>query len=292
MLIGDLAEEDYARFRQSPEFGVSDAETRLLSICGQRSILVMEDEPVLAGRMVSAFEGAGFEKVVHVTTGRRAVAEAGKSRFDVILLDRDNPDLEGLEAAARIRTLPQNSYNSAASPIIVVTMLGGPEQRTMALLAGARINDYVAKSDVNWEELLARVAAQIDTHAPVHSQPFSVGLLNIDPAARTIDFDGIDLPLHNRAFDIMLELMRANGRPMTRHMLWQRCWQRPEHEGMVNVINVAISDVRKRIKQRLEQYNGSVDRSAAVGAAQLDPQAFVYKVWNRGLAIREVNSRR
>ena len=292
MLIGDLADRDYERFRQAPEFGGSDAEARLLAICRHRLILVMEDEPVLAGRMVGAFEGAGFGKIVHVTTGRRALSEASKTRFDVILLDRNNPDLEGLEAAARIRALPQSSTNSATSPIVIVTMLGGADDRTKAFLTGARINDYVAKADVNWEELLARAAAQIDFHSHPRGDPFSVGLLHIDPGARTVDFDGIDLPLRNRAFDIMLELMRADGRPITRHMLWQSCWNRAEYDGMNNVINVAITDIRKRIKQALDEHNATALDAEHVGEALLKPEAFVYSVWSRGLAVRILSSRR
>jgi two-component system OmpR family response regulator len=292
MLTGDQAEKDYARFRQTPEFGGSDAEARLLAICSQRSVLVMEDEPVLAGRMVSAFEGAGFKKPVHANTGRRALSEASKARFDVIVLDRDNPDMEGLEVSARIRALPQSSTNSAASPIIIVTMLGSLEDRIKARLTGAHFNDYITKANANWEELLARVAAQIDIHSHLRNNSLSSGLLKIDPGARTIDFDGIDLPLRSRSFDIMLELIRANGRPVTRHMLWESCWNRSmDHETMVNIVNVAISDIRKRIKQRLEQHNATASTAERVSDALLAPEAFLYSVWSRGLAVRTVLSR-
>lgn len=292
MLIGDLADHDYERFQHAPIFGGSDAEATLLRICSGRSALVLEDEPVLAGRVVSALQGAGFGKVVHVTRGHAALAEAAKARFDVLIFDRDVPDMDGLNVAAGLRRLQPSLDNSMASPILILTMLGSADNRLEAYLSGVRFNDYVAKADVNWEELLARVTAQIAMHAGQSREATSFGLLNIDAERRRVDFDGIDLPLKNRAFDIMLELMRANGRPITRQMLWQACWQRSEYDGMINVINVALTDIRKRIRGRLVEHNATAGEGDRVSELLLNPEAFLYNVWNRGLALHELRTRR
>ncbi len=284
MLIGDLAADEYERFLKLPEFGGSDAVVRLRATCAGRSALVLEDEPVLAGRLVGALQNAGFARIVHVTTGYRALAAATRERFDVIVLDRLNPDIEGLEVARRLRGLLPASDNSAETPILIVTSLGAADERTKAFLAGARFNDYVSKADVNWEELLARVTAQIEQSNVRRGGRIAVGGLTIDPDARTIEFEGIALPLADRSFDIMLELMRHDGRPVTRQMLWQRCWNREPHEEMTNVVNVAISRIRKLISATMAENGMSAELQKS--------DAFVQNVWSRGLAVRHIGRAR
>jgi two-component system OmpR family response regulator len=139
----------------------------------------------------------------------------------------------------------------------MLTALGGERQKVEGLLGGA--DDYLAKP-VGDEELLARIAAQL-RRAARRARPVSSDVVNgpfrLSPGARTLRLDIgagesrlIDLsPLE---FAIVAELMGARGQPVTKTMLWDRCWVEWKFlpDNFVNVIDARISALRRRLKEQ------------------------------------------
>jgi two-component system OmpR family response regulator len=139
----------------------------------------------------------------------------------------------------------------------MLTALGGERQKVEGLLGGA--DDYLAKP-VGDEELLARIAAQL-RRAARRARPAGAELVNgpfrLSPGARTLK---LDLPegesrlidLSPLEFAIVAELMAARGQPVTKTMLWDRCWVEWKFlpDNFVNVIDARISALRRRLKEQ------------------------------------------
>jgi DNA-binding response OmpR family regulator len=234
--------------------GVDDPFAALREGFTGRRILLLEDDPALASHMAERLKRAGFSAVDHVTQGERAVERAHDAAYDVMILDRLTEGLEGLQALRQIRS---GAGLSAEAPALMLTALGEERQRVDGLLAGA--DDYLSKP-VGDEELLARIAAVL-RRAGRATRPPSGDILNgplrLSPGARTLklELEGqtprlIDLsPLE---FAIVCELMSARGQPITKTMLWERCWieWRFLPDNYINIIDARISALRRRLKDQ------------------------------------------
>lgn len=116
-------------------------------------LLYVEDDRVIAGMTVEVLAEAN--DVTHVTDGRRALEHALSERFDVMVIDRRLPDLDGASLVASVRTA------RITTPILLLTALGAVTDRVDGLDAGA--NDYLVKPS-DFDELLARLRALVRGH--------------------------------------------------------------------------------------------------------------------------------
>ncbi len=219
-----------------------------------RRALLLEDEPALAEHVASRLLKAGFETVDRFEAGEDALTAANAHPYDVLILDRMTKGLDGLETLKRIRA---GSGPSADAPALMLTALDGERQRVEGLLGGA--DDYLSKP-VGDEELVARVAAQLRRASP-KTRPAGGDLTNgpfrLALGARTLKMELaggssrlIDLsPLE---FAIVAELMTARGQPVTKTMLWDRCWVEWKFlpDNFVNIIDARISALRRRLKEQ------------------------------------------
>lgn len=195
---------------------------RLLS---GRTILLLEDEEAFARPICAALNGFGVARVDRVQRGEEACAAAAASRYDVLLLDRLNPGLDGLEA---LRAIREGGGPSARTPALLVTSVGDERARIDGLAGGA--DDYVPKP-VNEIELVARIAAQLrradwreDATPPARDGHLINGPLSVSVAERVATMSGAPLTLQAKSFDLLVQLMIAKGRPLTKSMLFERCW--------------------------------------------------------------------
>jgi DNA-binding response OmpR family regulator len=255
------------------------AEARLRQVCTGRSALLLEDDVPFARRMIEALKSAGFGEVRHVENGDAALDAARRAHFDVLILDRENPGMEGLEVVRQLRTLAPSGANSAASPVLIVTSFGERDERIQAFLSGARFDDYVPKQYVDWEELLARVAAQIERFEGSADGPIRYGAFAIDASLRRLDFGTRPIRLSRREFDIMFALLSHRGRPVTRNMLWDRCWTEWKFtpDDHVNIINTALSRLRRKLAGQLPPTFDAAD-------------AVIVNIWSQGLAVRLIET--
>lgn len=111
-------------------------------------VLYVEDDPALAAMTCEVLREA--YQVAHFPDGQRALDAALHERFDVIVIDRRLPSLDGIELVRAIRTA------HIATPILLLTALGAVRERVEGLDAGA--NDYLVKP-VDFDELLGRLRA-------------------------------------------------------------------------------------------------------------------------------------
>lgn len=225
----------------------------LAAMFAGRRVLLLEDDPALSEHVAERLLKAGFGTVDRVDSGEQALEAAGAATYDVLILDRLTAGLDGLETLKRLRV---SGGPSSDAPALMLTALGGERQKVEGLLGGA--DDYLSKP-VGDEELLARIAAQLRRSRPV--KPAGSDILNgpfrLSPGARTLRLEVagagshlIDLsPLE---FAIVCELMSARGQPVTKQMLWDRCWVEWNFlpDNYVNIIDARISALRRRLKEQ------------------------------------------
>ena len=229
-----------------------DPFAQLRGVFAGRRALLLEDDPALSEHVAERLLSAGFEAVERVDRGEAAIAAAAHP-YDVLILDRLTAGLDGLETLKRVRA---GGGPCADAPALMLTALGGERQKVEGLLGGA--DDYLAKP-VGDEELLARIAAQL-RRAARRAAPVGGDLVNgpfrLSFGARTLKFAAGDaarlIDLSPLEFAIVCELMTARGQPVTKTMLWDRCWVewRFLPDNFVNIIDARISALRRRLKEQ------------------------------------------
>ncbi len=244
---------------------------------------MLEDEPEFGDPIRAALADAGFARVELVTDGAAALARATGQAFDLLILDRLNAGLDGLEVLRRIRA--DGAAASSGARALVITALGADEHRLQGLIAGAE--DYIPKP-VEGREVVLRVAALFAAAARAGQAPatgdggwIARGPLRIHPEALVLELDGRPLRLsRGLSFKIVLALMEAGGVPMSHAMLWDRCWTgwtfRPE--AFVNVVDTRLSVLRAQIAQQMPEGLRAHDDVIA-------------KVWLEGFVIRDLTGR-
>ena len=158
--------------------------------------------------------------------------------FDVAVLDRMLPGLDGLSVVRRTRAAQIDT------PFLLLTALGRIQDRVEGLEAGA--DDYLVKPFA-FSELAARVNA-LARRKPLQPRPtrFEHHGIVVDLLTRQIARDGAPVILQPREFRILEELMRESGKVVTRTMLLERVWDY-HFDPQTNVIDVHISRLRQKI---------------------------------------------
>ena len=236
------------------ETGAADPFAALHEMFRGRRALLLEDDPALAEHVADRLVRAGFAAVDRVEAGEQALSRAEMGGYDILILDRMTAGMDGLETLKRIRA---GGGPSAEAPALMLTALGGERQKVEGLLSGA--DDYLAKP-VGDEELLARIAAQLRRSgraAPAAGGDIVNGPFRLSPGARTLHFSTNDaaprlIDLSPLEFGIVCELMSARGQPVTKTMLWDRCWVEWNFlpDNFVNIIDARISALRRRLKEQ------------------------------------------
>lgn len=228
-----------------------------------RKALLLEDDAALADHVSGKLRRAGFGGVDRAVTGEEALSMAAAQSYDVLILDRVTPGMDGLSTLTAIRN---GAGPCREAPALFLTALGGERQKVEGLMAGA--DDYLSKP-VGDEELLARVAAQLRRASIVAGEPSRGDLINgpfqLSPGARTLVFHAPGagarvLDLSPLEFAIVSELMGARGQPVTKSMLWDRCWVEWKFlpDNYVNIIDARISALRRRLKEQCAELSESL----------------------------------
>jgi two-component system response regulator ResD len=182
------------------------------------SILVVDDEPTIAEVVSRYLVRAGYE-VRSVSDGAGALEAVDERRPDLVVLDLMLPGIDGLEVMRRIRDRDRDRI-----AIILLTARGEETDRVVGLRLGA--DDYVVKP-FSPLELVARADAvlrRIDTTADDRPALDFDGL-HIEPGARRVTVDGIEVALTQREFELLLFLAQRPGRVFTRNELMDHVWQ-------------------------------------------------------------------
>ena len=187
-------------------------------------VLIVEDEPDIAGLMKHALEGTGEMHVEVVTTGAAALKSVVDQLPSLILLDLNLPFIDGLEVCRLLRGRPA----SAAIPIIMVTARTGESERIRGLELGA--DDYVTKP-FSLRELVARVRAVLRRPVTMASpaRGYSHGALSIDFDGVSVRVSGMSVRLTKREFELLRYLVENRNRVLSRDRLLERVWGLDRH---------------------------------------------------------------
>jgi two-component system OmpR family response regulator len=201
-------------------------------------ILIIEDDAQLASYLSKAMREVGAT-VDHAADGRDGLLLAAGNDYDVLVVDRMLPSLDGL---AIVRTLRASDNRT---PVLILSALGEVDDRVEGLRAGG--DDYLVKPFA-FSELQARIEALMRRAAP-GDQPqthFQVGDLELDLLTRDVTRAGKKIPLQPREFRLLEYLMRHAGQVVTRTMLLEHVWDY-HFDPQTNVIDVHISRLRGKI---------------------------------------------
>jgi two-component system OmpR family response regulator len=202
-------------------------------------ILVAEDDMETAEFVRRGLNELGHNALV-ASDGLDALHLLSTEEFDVALVDRMLPQLDGLSIVRRVRTA------GIEIPILLLTALGGIEDRVSGLEAGG--DDYLVKPFA-FSELAARVNA-LARRKPIQKQPTRLesGDLVMDLLKRQVFRAGDAVALQPREFRILEELMREEGKVVTRTMLLERVWNY-HFDPQTNIVDTHISRLRSKLNE-------------------------------------------
>ena len=205
-------------------------------------ILLIEDDRVTSDYLVNALGESGHN-VDAALDGAQGYDRARSEDYDVLIVDRMLPSLDGLQVIERLRAAGRDT------PVLIVSALGAVDDRVRGLRAGG--DDYLVKPFA-FAELLARVEA-LSRRPRGGARPMQlcVADLELDQLARTVHRAGQKIELKPREFQILEYLMGHAGHVVTRTMLLESVWDY-HFDPETNVIDVHISRLRQKIDKGFE----------------------------------------
>ena len=200
-------------------------------------VLIVEDDTETAAFVVANLADAGH-LVDHAASGQAGYHLATAGLYDVIVLDRMLPEIDGITLVKAIRSA------AIATPVLFLTNLSGIDDRVDGLEAGG--DDYLVKPFAI-AELLARLTAL--ARRPQFaggSGCFTVADLQMDLIRRIVRRAGETIDLLPREFQLLDYLMRSQGRIVTRTMLLEQVWNF-HFDPKTNIVETHISRLRAKI---------------------------------------------
>lgn len=200
-------------------------------------ILVIEDD-----REIAAFIKKGMVEAGHVVdlamTGRDGLFLAAGEKFDVVIVDRRLPEMDGLSIVKTLRA------SGIKTPVLFLTTMTGVGDRVDGLEAGG--DDYLTKPFA-FAELYARVNA-LARRPPIASQEtvLHVADLEMDLIARKVRRAGREIDLQPREFRLLEFLMRNASKTVTRTMLLEGGWDF-HFDPKTNIVETHISRLRSKV---------------------------------------------
>jgi two-component system OmpR family response regulator len=206
-------------------------------------LLIVEDDAEAAAYLVKAFREAGHI-ADHAADGLEGYAMAEGGGYDVLVVDRMLPRLDGLSLIRSLRE--QND----TTPALILSALAQVDDRVKGLRAGG--DDYLPKPYA-FSELLARVEVLSRRRAAPASEPttYRVGELLLDRLAHRVTRGDQEIVLQPREFRLLEYLMKHAGQVVTRTMLLENVWDY-HFDPQTNVIDVHVSRLRGKIDKGFE----------------------------------------
>jgi two-component system OmpR family response regulator len=201
-------------------------------------ILLIEDDLEAAHYVMKGLGESGYV-VDHAADGPRGLVMATTDPYDVLVVDRMLPGVDGLSVIEALRK------NGVDTPVLILSAMGAVGDRVDGLRAGG--DDYLVKPFA-FAELLARIEA-LGRRARGSGTPetaLRVADLELDLLAHRVSRAGQKIDLKPREFRILEVLMRQSGRVVTRTMLLESVWDY-HFDPQTNVVDVHISRLRQKI---------------------------------------------
>ncbi len=201
-------------------------------------VLIVEDDREVAAYLQKGLKQQGYT-VDHAADGKEGLLLASTEEYDVLIIDRMLPGMDGLSIVKTLRA------SGNATPILILSALGEVDDRVSGLRAGS--DDYLTKPFA-FSELQARLDALLRraTHSPTVETLLRVADLELDLLTRVARRGDQIIELQPREYRLLEYLMHNAGRVVTRTMLLEQVWDY-YFDPQTNVIDVHISRLRSKI---------------------------------------------
>jgi len=206
-------------------------------------VLLIEDDRETAQFLVKALKESGHTADL-AADGETGLAMALEGAYDVLVVDRMLPKLDGLSVVKTVRA------EGRRAPVLILSALGDVDDRVKGLRAGG--DDYLTKPYA-FSELLARLEALGRRAVPEEQETrYAVGDLVLDRLSHRVTRGGEGIPLQPREYRLLEYLMKHAGQVVTRTMLLENVWDY-HFDPQTNVIDVHISRLRSKIDKSFDR---------------------------------------
>ncbi len=205
-------------------------------IVHRHHILLVDDDAVLSQNIADELELLGYS-AMRATNGLQALEAVQAHAFDLLVVDRVMPGLDGLGLIQRLR-----EANNPV-PVLVLSSLGAVDDRVRGLKAGG--DDYLVKPFA-FDELIARVEALLRRPRETRDTVLQTGDLVIDLVDRRVRRRGQVIELLPREFKLLAYLMRRPNQVVTRAMLFEDVWNY-SFTPQSNLVDVHVGKLRRKI---------------------------------------------
>jgi DNA-binding response OmpR family regulator len=207
----------------------------------RRSVLVVDDEPLVLQFVIDLLRSAGYEPI-GAEDALAAAELLGSERPELVLLDVNMPGVDGLSLLQRIR-------RSSDVPVILLTGRGDEQDRIDGLRSGA--DDYIVKP-FSVGELLARVESVLRRSRPgrVATEPTELRFdaLTIDPLTREVRLGEVAVDLTSKEFDLLVFLARSPRQVFSREQLLEQVWNSSSAWQDSATVTEHVRRVRRKIE--------------------------------------------
>lgn len=201
-------------------------------------VLIIEDDLETAAQLVKGLDDSGHESD-HAATGPEGLQRARGGGYDVMVVDRMLPGLDGLSLVRELRA------DGDDTPVLFLTALADVDDRVAGLKSGG--DDYLAKPFA-LAELLARMEAIARRHGrPSADMLLKLGDLEMNRLERRVTRGGRPIALQPREFRLLEYFLLHAGQVVTRTMLLEHVWGY-HFDPQTNVIDVHVSRLRSKIE--------------------------------------------
>jgi DNA-binding response OmpR family regulator len=202
--------------------------------------LVVEDDPDIVELIDHYLRAEGF-RVESLGDGREALDRLRSDTFALLILDLQLPGMDGITVCRELRREPRTQ----ALPVIMLTARGDEADRVVGLEVGA--DDYVVKP-FSPKELMARVRALFRRlqRREEGDLPLVLGPLEVDPTRHTVRWEGGAVHLTAKEFALLVALLEANGRVLSRQALLEGVWGYSYTEG-TRTVDVHVRRLREKL---------------------------------------------
>lgn len=202
-------------------------------------ILLVEDDATTIDYVVKGFTEQGHN-IETASDGHQGLLLATSMQYDLIILDRMLPQLDGLKVLAALRATGNQT------PVLILSALSHVDERVKGLRAGG--DDYMTKPFA-FSELLVRAEKlmQRGNSAPAHTE-LAVGNLVMELLTRKVTLAGHEIPLQPKEFQLLKYLMEHPNQVISRTLLFEAVWDY-HFDPRTNVIDVHIAKLRRKFEE-------------------------------------------
>lgn len=201
-------------------------------------LLLVEDDPRIAAPLLAALEEDGF-RVTWVEDGPTGLENARAGGYDALVLDVMLPGLDGFEVARTLRA------ERVSTPILFLTARGELTDRVEGLDLGG--DAYLVKPFALAElKATLRALTRRGTDLTAPTVTFACGRGELRTTTRRVAWDGAEVGLTGREYDLLETMLRAPERWFTRQELLDRVWG-PDFFGEPRIVDVYVRYLRQKL---------------------------------------------